>query len=132
MRHRFRRCRQGGLEALRWKAHSDWDGSRSIPEQAAGVLRGIRECAPELNMWQVTRAARQEESLGRTGRRHGPARNVFAEAMANTLHHARSGGKGAQHWWVAVSCDEHGRPACFAAVDAGVGVLRCFNLRQRA
>ena len=102
------------------KAHSDWGGSRSIPERAAGVLRGIRECPPELSMWQVTRAARRKESLGRTGRRHGPA-NVFAQAMANTLQHADSGGKGAHHWWAAVCCDEHGRTACFAAVGAGVG-----------
>ena len=100
---------EGALRLGRVAEHSRTGGRRAAGDQ--GVCAGAE---------QVTRAARRKESLGRIGRRHGPA-SVFAEAMANTLQHADSGGKGAHHWWAAVCCDEHGRPACFAAVDAGVG-----------
>ena len=71
------------------------------------------------------------KSLGRTERKHGPAYNVFTEAMANTFQHASKSGRGVQHWWAAVHYDEHRRAACFTAVDTGVGILRSFNFRQR-
>lgn len=72
------------------------------------------------------------KSLGRTETKHGPAYNVFTEAMANTFQHAGSSGKGTQHWWAAVYYDERKRAACFTAVDTGVGILKSFNFRQRA
>ena len=72
------------------------------------------------------------QSLGRTERKHGPAYNVFTEAMANTFQHASTSARGVQRWWAAVYYDAGRKAACFTAVDTGVGILRSFNLQKRA
>ena len=72
------------------------------------------------------------ESIGRTERKHGPAYNVFTEAMANTFQHASKSAPGVERWWAAVYYDARRKAACFTAVDTGVGILRSFNFRQHA
>ena len=72
------------------------------------------------------------QSLSRTERKHGPAYNVFTEAMANTFEHASKSARGDQRWWAAVYYNARRKAASFTAVDTGVGILRSLNLQQRA
>ena len=77
MRHWIRQYRQGGLDALRPKARSDRGRSRSIPEEAADVLKEIKEGNPQLSTRLVIREARRK---GRV-----PAAQALPQATVHRL-----------------------------------------------
>ena len=77
MRHWIRQYWQGGLDALRPKARSDRGRSRSIPEEAADVLKEIKEGNPQLSTRLVIREARRK---GRV-----PAAQALPQATVHRL-----------------------------------------------
>ena len=60
IRRWVRHYRQGGFEALRPKPRADRGRSRSIPEQVADVLKGIKEANPRLSTRLVIAEAREK------------------------------------------------------------------------
>jgi len=81
MREWIRRFRKGGLDGLRPRPRSDLGSSRSISEEAADILKGIKQDNPRLSTRLVIREALEGGKIARgTALAHGTVHRMLASA----------------------------------------------------